>query len=684
MNVRRSLTRLAALTVVVAMPLAGISGVASAKATKAASPKCVKHPSKPKCQNAGGGATGGATGNGSSQLTVQVDPEPLVETGQSEVHVVIQVESLPSFAGDAVNIDSSQLEASCATLTFENLQVPGGGPQTVPPTINIHKNQIDAVLDDDGNATVIADGIDCAPGTDVIEADLEVAPFLTGLTTLVVSPPAVTPEGLSVNPRFGGLNQELETGDTSTSGDSNIYAVFYVETNPVYAERRWRSARPSSRDAASRAGSGGRQHRRRGRRTGGQQPRGRRGPQHRSRGVDHPRRRRQRRLHLQGCLLRLRSLAGHRRRGSRQPPDLRHLLHGPAAGSGHLTRRRPTPETEGTVNARRRALRLAALATVLALPLAVPAGVASAKSAKAATSTCVKHPSRAKCRNAGGGATGGGTGGGSAQITVQVDPQPVVETGQSEVHVVIQVEASPSFAGDLVNIDSSQLEAACGGTVLFENLQHGGVPEPVPPVILHIKNHIGAVLDDDGNATVVAEGTDCAPGTAVIEADLEVAPFLTALTTLVVSPPAVTPEGLTVYPRFGGLNQELETGDTAASGDSDIYAVFYVETSPVYAEQTVEIGSAQLEARCVEGWDWNAGNTGGAGAGPGISTGLNGVGPNTGPEASTFLDDDGNAVFIFQGVSCASGPSQVIADVEAGSHPTYVTSFTVLPPAPVI
>ena len=234
MNVRRSLGRLTALAVVVAMPLVGASQIASAKATKAAAPNCVKHPHKAKCQNAGGGSTGSGSGTG-PQITLQIDPEPVVETGQSEIHAVLQVETLPSYAGDTVLVASSQLSASCLTLDFENLQVPGGLPQTIPPTPNVEPNQIGAVLDDDGNATVIVDGVDCAPGPSVITADLVVAPYLTALSTLTALPPVVTPEGLSVNPRFGGLNQVLETGDSATSGNSDVYAVFYVETDPVYA-----------------------------------------------------------------------------------------------------------------------------------------------------------------------------------------------------------------------------------------------------------------------------------------------------------------------------------------------------------------------------------------------------------------------------------------------------------------
>jgi hypothetical protein len=92
-----------------------------------------------------------------------------------------------------------------------------------------------------------------------------------------------------------------------------------------------------------------------------------------------------------------------------------------------------------------------------------------------------------------------------------------------------------------------------------------------------------------------------------------------------------------------------------------------VETDPVYAEQQVEISSAQLEARCGAGWGWES---------------FTGV--NAGPLATTVLDDDGNAVFAFFGASCAAGPSQVIADVLAGTHQTYTTTFNINAPTPTI
>jgi hypothetical protein len=314
---------------------------------------------------------------------------------------------------------------------------------------------------------------------------------------------------------------------------------------------------------------------------------------------------------------------------------------------------------------RRRSLRLVALAVVVGLPLLGVSGVASAK---VKAKGCHKTHS---CKAGSGSSTGTGSGAGSAPITVQVDPNPLVETGQSYVVATIQVETSPSFAGDAVNIDSSQLSAACAGDIDFFNLQNGGTPgfpnnPPVPS--------IQAILDDDGNTTVLVVGYGCAPGTSVIEADLTVAPFYTALTDLVANPPMVTPAGVTGYPQTSGTvtTGEVETGDTNASGDSDVYGVFYVETDPVYAEQTAEISSSQLQDRCITGWNWFDITPTGAVVLP------------PPPDTQIPLDDDGNAVFVFMGTSCAAGPSTVIADILAGSHSTYTTTFTVEPPQPTI
>jgi hypothetical protein len=100
------------------------------------------------------------------------------------------------------------------------------------------------------------------------------------------------------------------------------------------------------------------------------------------------------------------------------------------------------------------------------------------------------------------------------------------------------------------------------------------------------------------------------------------------------------------------------------TGNSDVYAIFSVGTSPVYAEQTVEIVSG-LNNRCRQGVTW-----------------MTNQGTFSGSSATATADDDGNATFTFLGASCAAGSVQVIADVEAGTHPTTTTTFTIDPPGP--
>jgi uncharacterized repeat protein (TIGR01451 family) len=243
---------------------------------------------------------------------------------------------------------------------------------------------------------------------------------------------------------------------------------------------------------------------------------------------------------------------------------------------------------------------------------------------------------------------------GDPEVTIT----PTLTPDGSEVRAVVQVETSPAYAGDTVNISSSQLEASCGGTIFFETLQGGSTTAPNISV-----NSITVVLDDDGNVTVVVEGAPCAPGTDLVEADLTVAPYLTATTVLDVEPPQVTPSGVSANP-----STEVETGNSVTSGNSDVYTVFYVETSPVYAEQPVTITSPELDARCGQGWRWEPGT------GPAINQ-------TSGTKVATAtLDNDGNATFVFKGASCAAGDSTVIADVDAGTHPTYTTTFTIAAP----
>ena len=177
----------------------------------------------------------------------------------------------------------------------------------------------------------------------------------------------------------------------------------------------------------------------------------------------------------------------------------------------------------------------------------------------------------------------------------------------------------------------------------------------------------GVPLDNDGNATVEVQGEDCAPGPNLVEADLAKAPYTTAMATLTALPPAST-----TFPTITAApNPEVETGDNGpGNAESQVYVNFLIEENPVYAEQLVDVTSAQLTDRCESGSTlWSS--TPGLGGG-GVTLGSTGV--------SAVLDNDGNADVTFEGISCASGPSLVDAELVGGTHDTFYTTFTISPP----
>ena len=306
-----------------------------------------------------------------------------------------------------------------------------------------------------------------------------------------------------------------------------------------------------------------------------------------------------------------------------------------------------------------RLARLVALTVVVAMPLVGMAGIASAAKVKAGPKSCAKHPGRAKCATGGGGATGGTP----PNIIVTVSPNPVQEVGASEINVVVQVEALAIFANQKVDISSQQLFLDCL-SLTWRSSASGTTSQ----IIGTGAGVTGVLLDNDGNATVELQGEDCAPGANLVEADLGAAPYTTATATLTASPP-----GVTKYPTITGApNPEVETGDNApGNAESQVYVNFLIEENPVYAEQIVDVTSAQLTNRCELGttlWTSTAGVGGG-----GVAIGTTGV--------SAVLDNDGNANVTFEGISCASGPSLVDAELVGGTHDTFTTTFTIKPPA---
>ncbi|HEY5251470.1 MAG TPA: hypothetical protein VIJ09_07410 [Acidimicrobiales bacterium] len=314
-------------------------------------------------------------------------------------------------------------------------------------------------------------------------------------------------------------------------------------------------------------------------------------------------------------------------------------------------------------------MRITTLTVVMAMPLVGMAGMASAAKVKAAPN-CAKHPQKAACRKsgAGGGATGGSTGT-APNIIVSVSPNPVQEVGTSEIDVIVQVSAQAIFANQTVDISSQQLFLDC------LSLAWRSSADNTPSDLLNkwgsVAGVTGIILDNDGNATVELQGEDCAPGQNLIEADLEASPYTTATATLRALPPQVTAHPtITTAP-----NPEVETGDGAPNNsESQVYVNFLIEEDPVYAEQIVDVTSNQLTSRCELGKTlWSS--TPGLGGG-GLPIGNIGV--------NAVLDNDGNAVVTFEGISCAAGDSLVDAELVGGTGDSFTTDFLIKPPAPQI
>jgi hypothetical protein len=261
----------------------------------------------------------------------------------------------------------------------------------------------------------------------------------------------------------------------------------------------------------------------------------------------------------------------------------------------------------------------------------------------------------------------------SSKLKITVSPNPLVETGQTEVHAVIQVSAGPGFAGKQVLISAPRLESACGGTITFQNLQpptgseggSGTMASPTTSV-----DSIKTTLDGDDNAAVAVSGFNCAWGSRKIKAKLLVSSPVSATAVLKTVAPIPTPAGVA-----GSPGPEIETGNgPLASGDRDVYTVFYVETSSIYAGAAVTVSSSALENACAKGWRWEFGPTG--------ATSTNGTGPGQTP-AGTF-DGDGNAVFVFMGAGCTPGTYSVFSDLAVPPYTENMTTYTVEPPQPGI
>ena len=147
-----------------------------------------------------------------------------VETGlgptASSVADVVTVECHPVFAESTVTISADELFSRCAGhLSW--IHTPGNGGTATGATV-------DVILDNDGEATVVAfGGPSCAAGTSLISAHLDVAPFTTANARYTILAPRNTPPGVKA----------LPASVVEDSVNSSAATIVYAEFNPVFAEK---------------------------------------------------------------------------------------------------------------------------------------------------------------------------------------------------------------------------------------------------------------------------------------------------------------------------------------------------------------------------------------------------------------------------------------------------------------
>jgi hypothetical protein len=122
----------------------------------------------------------------------------------------------------------------------------------------------------------------------------------------------------------------------------------------------------------------------------------------------------------------------------------------------------------------------------------------------------------------------------SAFPATEVETGDSTTSGFSDVYTVFYVDTDPVYAEQPVEISSPELEDRCGGGWRFEPSTGTAITQASGTTVAT------GTLDDDGNATFVFKGADCAPGTSTVTADIVAGTQPTYTTTFTIDSPAVT------------------------------------------------------------------------------------------------------------------------------------------------
>ena len=165
----------------------------------------------------------------------------------------------------------------------------------------------------------------------------------------------------------------------------------------------------------------------------------------------------------------------------------------------------------------RRAVLLIALVGLASL--GVP-GAASAQNAPGSPKWCRHHPksTRAACQKTAGG--------GPSPLSLTVSPNPMVETGDSDIYAVFSVATDPVYAEQTVEIVAGVANRCGLGATWFTN--EGSFTGSTAV----------AAIDDDGNANFTVLGASCASGPVQVTVLVEAGDDPSATLTFTIDPPA--------------------------------------------------------------------------------------------------------------------------------------------------
>ena len=113
-------------------------------------------------------------------------------------------------------------------------------------------------------------------------------------------------------------------------------------------------------------------------------------------------------------------------------------------------------------------------------------------------------------------------------VAVTVSPDPIVETGSSDVYAVFSVATEPVYAEQTEEIFSG-VNDRCGQGVTWMT-DEGSFTGATA----------SATIDDDGNATFTLLGASCAAGSFPVTVEVEAGTDPTFTTTVTIDPPAPT------------------------------------------------------------------------------------------------------------------------------------------------